>query len=211
MLLLLFVIIRVNAYIYNTVVEREKTILKIEELERLRMEQIKKNRNKVRFNYGPTLDKERNDAYWYDSREFQIGNVRPYFEKKYEIAKLKAEISKDFLFISREDLLKLLPFGIAPENFWLSDPDYSEDTIRVNIKDPQTSDGVQKFVRAPIIPPIENRPFFLGYYRYYQNISNIQYYAINIRKWMEFILSNTEFAEVCAVLVNSINENINRE
>ena len=48
MLLLLFVIIRVNAYIYNTVVEREKTILKIEELERLRMEQIKKNKNFLR-------------------------------------------------------------------------------------------------------------------------------------------------------------------
>ena len=235
MLLLLFVIIRVNAYIYNTVVEREKTILKIEELERLRMEQIKKNKNKCknkckckswsisRFTsrstsrstsmstIGPFLDKELNEAYWYDPREYKKGNIRPYFEKKYEIAKLKAEISKDFLFISREDLLKLLPFGIAPENFWLSDSDYSEDTIRVNIKDPQTSDWVQKFVRAPIIPPTENRPFFLGYYRNYQHISNIQYYAINIRKWMEFILSNTEFAEVCAVLVNSINENIDRE
>jgi hypothetical protein len=183
------------------------------------MEQIKKNKNKCKnkckcrsINNGPTFDKELNEAYWYDPREYYIeGNIRPYFEKKYEIAKLKAEISKDFLFISREDLLKLLPFGIAPENFWLSDPDYSEDTIRVNIKDPQTSDGVQKFVRAPIIPPTENRPFFLGYYRNYQQISNIQYYAINIRKWMEFILSNTEFAEVCAVLVNSINENIDRE
>lgn len=108
-----------------------------------------------------------------------------------KISILEAEINEDYLFLTGEQLMSFLPYGIT-KDFGAS-PDFEPETTKVNTESSSVFNFLSpSYVRAPITQA---------------NIGLQDVYAINIKKWFELIESNMQFANFANKLTIAIEEN----
>jgi hypothetical protein len=106
--------------------------------------------------------------------------------KKIDI--LKAEIDEDYLFLTRDELMDLLPFGIRKD--FAASPDFKPGTTKVNTG-PYSLFYTQDYVRAPITEAYIGLP---------------DVYAVNINGWLNMIKNNMQLANFAmTTIVNEAN------
>lgn len=190
LLVFLGIMVPITAKFYNQVVNIEENQTKIKNFNLVLQERKNEVTNSGSINpflavLSPTLEIGR-----------AIGRANPLIISdvniKNEIDTLKAQIDPDILYISAEDLKKLLPLGMTCD--FGPSHDYEKDTTKVNTEAATIFNlGSPDYVRAPI------------YTTYFKGV---EYFAINMKKYLELVDSNIKFANVAQELTKVIEKNM---